>query len=96
MRKELASIALLLLVASVAAQQINISQVSSSVDFFGAKTGVTDNSSSNLVFFGFFGGGFIAILILIAFGGIVFYRFKYQSKEGGAVREQDLFGKYNQ
>ena len=91
MRKALVSLAVFLTVAAGIAAEINLTAVSESVDFFGAKGGVGDN----MVFFGFFGGGFVAILVVIAIIGLIFYKQKYSSKEGGSVREQEMFGKYN-
>ena len=97
MKKGMLVLAVFLTVAPALAAEINLTEISSEIDFFGAKAGfLGENDASNdMIFFGFFGGGFIAILIVIAFVGIVFYKYKYSSKESGAVNEQDVFNKYN-
>jgi hypothetical protein len=98
MKKELSVLAVLFAVAAVSAAEINLTRISESVDFFGAKGGIVENPRGDemrLVFYGFVGGGFLAILILIVFVAIIFYKYKYSSKEGGAISEQDLFKKYN-
>ena len=98
MKKGMLVLAVFLTVAPVLAVEINLTEISSEIDFFGAKAGLIGGdgeTTNNMVFFGFFGGGFIAILVVIAFVGIIFYKYKYSSKEGGAVREQDMFNKYN-
>ncbi len=48
-----------------------------------------------VVAYGFAGGGFVAVLVVIIFGGFIFYKYKYQKKEQ-ASGELVLFGKYNQ
>ena len=97
MKKGMLVLAVFLTIAPALAAEINLTEISNEIDFFGAKAGLLgeNDSSSDLVFFGFFGGGFIVILVVIAFVGIVFYKYKYASKEGGAVNEQDLFNKHN-
>lgn len=92
MRKELLTLAVLATITTTIAAEINLTEISQSVDFFGGKVGVTNGG---LVAYGFLGGGLIVALIVIAFVGIVFYKWKYSSKTGGTVKEQDLFQKYN-
>lgn len=94
MRKELSAIAVLIAFAGALAAEIDLTQISNDVGFFDAKGGVKE-SGTGLVMFGVFGGGFAVLLLAIAFVGVVFYKYKYSSKEGGAVKEQDLFNKYN-
>jgi hypothetical protein len=96
MRKELLTLTILLSAAAVSAAEINLTEISESVTFFDAKGGVLQSRDTlDFVLFGFFGGGFIVILIGVVFVGIIFYKYKYSSKEGGALREEDLFKKYN-
>ena len=95
MRKQLGTLAVFLAFAAALAAEIDLTQISEEVGFFDAKAGVKGQDTSKLVFFGFFGGGFIVLLVIVAFVGIVFYKYKYSSKVGGTVKEQDLFNKYN-
>ena len=97
MKKGMLVLATLLTIVPVIAAEINLTEISNEVDFFSATGGALekDNTTGGLVLFGFFGGGFIAILVVIAFVGIIFYKYKFSSKEGGAVSEQDMFNKYN-
>ena len=96
MRKGIITLALLLAVISVNAAEINLTEIASQVGFFDAKAGtVTSKDNSQLVMFGFVGGGGAVLLLAIAFIGIIFYKYKYSSKEGAAIKEQDLFNKYN-
>lgn len=48
-----------------------------------------------VVAYGFAGGGFVAVLIVIVFGGFLFYKYKYQKKGEEVTGNIELFGKYN-
>ncbi|MBR9678968.1 MAG: hypothetical protein GON13_01765 [Nanoarchaeota archaeon] len=97
MKNGILVLAVFLTIAPALAAEINLTEISNEIDFFGAKAGFLneENNSNDMIFFGFFGGGFIAIMVIIAFVGIVFYKYKYSRKGSGAVGEQDMFNKYN-
>ncbi|PIN99877.1 hypothetical protein COT72_03505 [archaeon CG10_big_fil_rev_8_21_14_0_10_43_11] len=90
-RGMLATLMVLVLATPVLAQSIFDSQTLDG-GFWEPVGGELAYTNGLVVAYGFAGGGFVAVLVVIVFGGFVFYKYKYQKKDQ-ATGELVRFGK---